>query len=1185
MLNVKSNGRIYSVAGGHGFCSQATEDCGDGGPALDATLVDMFPGEGGLALGPNGDLHIGDGCFVRAISSVLDPPPKSFAPGNGGGTVQLPSNKYVPSKDGSEVFLFDQNGRHLKTLDRTTGRTLYEFEYTLGGKLERVIQSAPTTGEQSTPLETVINRDASHQPESIVAPFGQTTNFTLDGNGYLGTVSVPGDGDYVATYHDAKGLLQTFQNPRLEQSSYLFDSIGRIQTATDRSQEQLGFSRVGDANGYMVTHTSPMQRPTTYAVVDGDWGAIVQQNNFPDGTTTRVETSLSGRSKITLRDNTFIQHDKVPDPVYGMKDPFTYRSYVRLPDQSSLTVTRSRDVTTDPSTKTVVEQRDTATLNGKTTLRVFDANARTLTTTSPEQRQVVVTYDNNDMPSVFQRDDYASITLTYDRGRVATIQHGTRQPILIDYDDDNGDGDAADGYVRTVTRNDGTMDLVTTYQHDPMGRVTEQSLPNQSTSSLGRVAMSYDGTGALSLLTPPGYTTPPASDSVSHGFATNPLGLLQSYEPPPVSGVANKDTTYHFNADRQLDYVEIGNRIIDWKYNETPAPGTGRIESVELPGTEGEIFFTFDPQQHYVSDLVGPATQRVTMSRNGGLLESLSWSQDISGGVSWTRDADFRIETETVTSGSTVSYLYDDDGLPLCVGACSWASGSVTVGGNAMQVFWDDTEHEVETWAGNNPSNSWSTVPYVHNSVQLNDYQETETLTSTFVDSGTTTSLHSESLVRDDLGRITSKTETTRDLDGTTDTVVFGYAYDTNGRLWKVWKDSVLEATYTYTDNGNRLNDGSLATDAIYDDQDRLNTYGDNTYSYNDAGQLEEKEDTGASETTTYTYDALGNLRSVTLPDARVITYSVDGVGRRVGKRIDGTPVQGLIYRSGLQPVAQLEGSGGISAQFVYASSRNVPDYALRGGTLYRIITDHLGSLRLVVDTSDGSIMQRMDYDAWGRVTVDEKASGWEPLVFGFAGGIYDRDTELVRFGARDYDAEVGRWTSKDPILFGGGDTLLYGYVGGDPVNRVDSLGLWVIGIGYQAQAGAGVVAASAGVEFNLGLYIEFNTATPGISLYASVGGALASFATPRSVVVPGAILGAMAGYGPVFTLGFGTRNDLKGFGLEGAIDSELGGIACMIGSTGDVVGINVSPAANPPVAASKGGTLHVYPTYTVQYP
>ena len=45
---------------------------------------------------------------------------------------------------------------------------------------------------------------------------------------------------------------------------------------------------------------------------------------------------------------------------------------------------------------------------------------------------------------------------------------------------------------------------------------------------------------------------------------------------------------------------------------------------------------------------------------------------------------------------------------------------------------------------------------------------------------------------------------------------------------------------------------------------------------------------------------------------------------------------------------------------------------------------------------------------------------------------------ELVHFGARDYDAETGRWTAKDPILFAGGDTNLYGYVLNDPVNRMD---------------------------------------------------------------------------------------------------------------------------------------------------
>jgi RHS repeat-associated protein len=111
----------------------------------------------------------------------------------------------------------------------------------------------------------------------------------------------------------------------------------------------------------------------------------------------------------------------------------------------------------------------------------------------------------------------------------------------------------------------------------------------------------------------------------------------------------------------------------------------------------------------------------------------------------------------------------------------------------------------------------------------------------------------------------------------------------------------------------------------------------------------------------------------------------------------------------------------------------------VKGGTTYRIVSDHLGSPRLVVDTATGAIAQRMDYDAWGNVLADSNP-GFQP--FGFAGGLYDRDTKLTRFGARDYDPEVGRWTVKDPIRFGGGDTNLYGYVVGDPANLFDPLGL-----------------------------------------------------------------------------------------------------------------------------------------------
>ena len=87
----------------------------------------------------------------------------------------------------------------------------------------------------------------------------------------------------------------------------------------------------------------------------------------------------------------------------------------------------------------------------------------------------------------------------------------------------------------------------------------------------------------------------------------------------------------------------------------------------------------------------------------------------------------------------------------------------------------------------------------------------------------------------------------------------------------------------------------------------------------------------------------------------------------------------------------------------------------------------------------DGSIVQRMDYDEFGNVLVDTNP-GFQP--FGFAGGLYDRDTGLVRFGARDYDPHTGRWTTKDPIGFDCKDTNFYAYVENSPINIADPAGL-----------------------------------------------------------------------------------------------------------------------------------------------
>ena len=190
--------------------------------------------------------------------------------------------------------------------------------------------------------------------------------------------------------------------------------------------------------------------------------------------------------------------------------------------------------------------------------------------------------------------------------------------------------------------------------------------------------------------------------------------------------------------------------------------------------------------------------------------------------------------------------------------------------------------------------------------------------------------------------------------------------------------------------------------------------------------------------------------------------------------------VQGFLYQDQLEPVAELDGSGNLVACFAYCGcGKPVPEYMVKGGVTYRIISDHLGSPRLVVDTTTGAVLQRMDYDEFGSVILDTNP-GFQP--FGFAGGLYDQDTKLVRFGARDYDAETGRWTAKDPIRFQGkdpiacssGDTNLYGYVLNNPINSSDpdgkfpSLGQVVTGIGIYTTlttVAAGIYSFSRGFD------------------------------------------------------------------------------------------------------------------------
>lgn len=176
----------------------------------------------------------------------------------------------------------------------------------------------------------------------------------------------------------------------------------------------------------------------------------------------------------------------------------------------------------------------------------------------------------------------------------------------------------------------------------------------------------------------------------------------------------------------------------------------------------------------------------------------------------------------------------------------------------------------------------------------------------------------------------------------------------------------------------------------------------------------------------------------MTLPNSDVVSYEYDGASRKAIVKLNGTIQYTFLYRDQYSPIAQFDGSGNLIARFVWGNNLVTPEYIIKSGTKYKLVTDPRGSVRLVIKTTDGTVAQRIDYDEWGYVTNDT-SPGFQP--FGYAGGLYDPLTGLVEFGARHYDGEFGRWLSKDPAFFGATDINLYGYVLQDPVNYIDQSG------------------------------------------------------------------------------------------------------------------------------------------------
>jgi len=825
---------------------------------------------------------------------------------------------------------------------------------------------------------TQIQRDGNGQPTAIVSPYGQKTMLTTDGSGYLSSVANPAGEVFQATYN-GDGLLTKFENPRKFSSSMTYDTQGRLikDTAADNIAQTLARSET--AQGYQVTHTSGNGLKTVYGVNQTALGEQLTRQ-YPDGTSAVTTRKTSGAVTSTAADGTTASSTQAADPRFGMLAPLD-ESLTLTTGSLSATLNNQRSVTlSDPNDPlTLKTQTDIQTFNGRQTKTVYDATSKTLTQTSPANRSVSATLDAKGRIAQMQVTGIAALLADYDNhGRLQSLSQGSgtdQRAVTYSYN--------PDGFLASVLDPIGRQ---LQFAYDPAGRVTTQTLPD------GRqILYDYDANGNLTALTPPGRP--------AHVFHYTAVDQTADYQPPLITANAI-DTVYNFDANRALASIERPDGLT----LQFDRDNAGRLKALSLqPAAQNLANYAYDADTGKLATL---STVDATLSHtyNGALLTQTSWSGAVSGKVGFGYDNSFRLRSLSLNGANAIAYSYDNDDL-------------LTKAGNLTLT--------------RNSQNGLLTATALGNAIEAYSYNSFAELAGYEAKYGNF-SLLKFAYVRDKLGRITQKQETKGGV-----TTTFDYGYDLAGRLVEVKKNNAVQTSYVYDDNGNRLsrNSGAVTQTGTYDAQDRLLTYAGTSYGYTNNGELKTK--TVGAAVTSYDYDVLGNLKKVVLPGGGKIEYLTDGQNRRIGKKVNGSLTQAFLWQGQLQPIAELDGAGNVVSRFVYATGVNVPDYMIKGGNTYRLIKDHLGSPRLVLDIATNTVIQELDYDEFGRVIKDTNP-GFQP--FGFAGGLYDKDTGLVRFGARDYDASIGRWVSKDPIGFEGGINT-YSYTAEDPITNLDSRG------------------------------------------------------------------------------------------------------------------------------------------------
>lgn len=612
------------------------------------------------------------------------------------------------------------------------------------------------------------------------------------------------------------------------------------------------------------------------------------------------------------------------------------------------------------------------------------------------------------------------------------------------------------------------------YAYDPLGRITTITEPdnNQLTTSYsancltatdetGRSRKSCtDGLGRLTSVTEPN----PSSGSLTTG----------SYPTSYTYDVLNNLTNVHqvgdgtqSARDRTLTYDSLS-RLITAANPEsgTTCYGIWNASSQCVNGYDGNgnllkktdarnitITYAYDTVNRLTSTTYSDNTPAVSYFYDQTTYNGLTIANGIgprtgmsdgTGQTAWSYDALGRIATRRQTIGSlakNTGYSYNLDGSMATI---TYPSGRTytygySAAGRALSLVDSANSINYVTSATYVPAGGMSGAIYGHvtgwdaitqansfnNRLQPTAFQATSPVPSTLLDLGFSYSQGAAGVNNGMITQVTNNADNTRSVT---------YAYDKLNRLTSAatvvtsgsnaWGNS-----YTYDSWGNLLQktvtQGTSETlNVTVDANNHINTAG---YSYDAAGNLT------ADGINALVFDAENRANPVTGS-----SYTYDGDSHRLSKSA------GTVYwfDDSFLPLSVGDNTGAIDRDYVFFNGSRIGFYSFSSQSPYYYVSDQLGSGK-VMASGDGRVIE-WDGDFYpfgGKRVLTDLVSNF----FLFTGYELDSETGYHYANFRYESSGLGRFMSPDPM---GGDPAdpqswnRYSYVGNDPVNGTDPLGL-----------------------------------------------------------------------------------------------------------------------------------------------